>query len=65
MAQQTALNAQILRTEQAQEALKRIQQFVDDHGEVSPDDVNWSHVGTMAEVAAKLDELVKFLDGDE
>ena len=47
----------------AQTALARISQFLDDNGEVNPDDVNWATVGTMAHIAAQLAEIKNVIDG--
>ena len=45
----------------AQNAMFFIEQYLDDHGEVAPDDVNWAHVGDMGHVADKLEELLQFI----
>ena len=47
----------------ASEALERLTQYVEDHGEIGPDEVNWGHVGQMADLAGKLDDMVNWIDG--
>ena len=47
----------------ASEALERLTQYVEDHGEIAPDDVNWGHVGQMADLAGKLVDMVNWIDG--
>lgn len=60
-----ALDAQIAKTHEAAELLERLTLYVQDHGEVAPDDVNWAHVGSMGHVVAQLREIVNFIDGKD
>ena len=34
--------------------LSNLTEYADDFGGVSPDDINWAHVGTVAEMAEQL-----------
>lgn len=61
--QETALEAYIRNMAKAEEALDRINQYIEDRGEVSPDEVNWSHVGWMASIASELSQLQDQIDG--
>ena len=47
----------------AQSALNRLAQYLDDHGEVGPDDVTYAHVGSMEHLANQLSELQDMIDG--
>lgn len=49
--------------ENAKIALDRIQKFLDDNGEIAPDEVNWGHVGTMAAIASDLIHVESIIDG--
>jgi len=53
---QDAVDRYILNCGEALEALVRLTVYVEDHGEVAPDDVNWGHVCQMADLA----KLVKY-----
>jgi len=43
---------------QAQTLLAELQTYVDDHMEVSPDDVNWGTVGSAGYMVEKLIKLI-------
>jgi hypothetical protein len=38
-------------------------QYIEDHGEVAPDDINWGHVGQMTDLASTLTDQVNWIDG--
>jgi hypothetical protein len=59
----TALDAQIENTQTAADLLAEIARFVEDHGEVAPDNVTWADVGTMAHLAAALQDARDSLPG--
>ncbi|MCC6457263.1 MAG: hypothetical protein IT328_20080 [Caldilineaceae bacterium] len=46
---------------QAAELLDELALFIDDHGEVTPDQVSEIHVGNMTEVVVRLQNLKKFI----
>lgn len=58
--EEMALEAYIAHTGRADEAIKTLQLFIDDHGEVAPDDVDWGHVANMAEIADQIEALINF-----
>jgi len=60
----TALDAYIKRTAEAAELLKRVSEYLDDMGEVAPDDVTWGNVGDMNRIIEKLSEIVAMCGGD-
>jgi len=47
----------------AQASLDRLAQYLDDHGEIGPDDVTYAHVGSMEHLAYQLSELQDMVDG--
>ena len=47
----------------ASQALERLSQYIDDNGEVAPDDLDWSHVGSMEYLASQLVMLQDMIDG--
>lgn len=57
MTNDKALNAYIARVQEAAEALAQLQSYIDDHGDVTPEDVNWQHVGSMSQLAADINQL--------
>ena len=61
MARNAAIDAYLLGITEADELVKEIALFIDDHGEVEPDEVNWSHVGTMAKIVYDLKETLEFI----
>ena len=63
MALPTAVDSYVRQIGIASEALERLTQYVEDHGEIGPDDVNWGHVGQMADLANMLTDRVNWIDG--
>ncbi|SHF45741.1 hypothetical protein SAMN05444279_1533 [Ruegeria intermedia] len=59
-----ALAAFVSRKAEIDEMLARLQALRDDHFNASPDDVNWSHVGSLGHVAERLRELCAFAFGE-
>jgi hypothetical protein len=57
-----AVNRYLVHLERATEAAARISQYLDDHGEVSPDDIHWGHTGSMDHLASQLEGLVNMID---
>ena len=49
----------------AEKHLARIKQSLDDHGEVTPEDVNLGHVGSMGYLASELETLTKIINGED
>lgn len=45
----------------ADEKIKTILDYVANHCDTNPDDVNWSHVGDMDRLNNNLDEIMDFL----
>lgn len=60
-----ALDAYIVKTEEAAALLARIAGYIEDHGEIAPDAVTWPHVGNMGHVCELLREVVNFIGGEE
>ena len=55
--QEKALNAFLARKAEIDERLARLQALSDDHFELHPDEVNWSHVDHVAHYANLLKEI--------
>jgi hypothetical protein len=55
--QEKALNAFLARKAEVDERLARLQALSDDHFELHPDDVNWSHVDHVAHYANLLQQI--------
>ena len=55
--QEKALNAFLARKAEFDERLARLQALSDDHFELHPDDVNWSHVDHVAHYANLLKQI--------
>ena len=55
--QEKALNALLARKAEIDERLARLQALSDDHFELHPDEVNWSHVDHVAHYANLLEEI--------
>ncbi len=53
----TALDAYIARKAEIDTMLARLTALSDDHFNVSPDEVNWGHVGTLAHYAELLKRI--------
>lgn len=56
-----ALSAYTHNMEAAKEKAEILTQWLDDMGEVNPDDVNYSHVGTATYLNSLLDEVLKVI----
>jgi chaperonin cofactor prefoldin len=54
---QTALDAFIARKAEIDTMLERIKALSDEHFDVSPDDINWGHVGALAHYAELLKRI--------
>ena len=54
---QTALDAFIVRKSEIDTMLERLKALSDEHFSVSPDDINWGHVGTLAHYAELLKQI--------
>ena len=59
----TAIESYINEMNRAKEAISRINQYLEDNGEVDPDKVNWADTGSMAHIASTLSEIKDFIDG--
>ena len=57
-----ALDLYVSLTDQAMESLARIQEFLDDHGEIGPDDVSFGHVDFMRSIEKQLTEIRSKID---
>ena len=55
--QEKALNAFLARKAEVDERLARLQALSDDHFELHPDDVTWSHVDHVAHYANVLKQI--------
>lgn len=62
MAKIAAVDAFIARKSEIDALLARIQAASDAHIGASPDDVDWGHVGTMAQAAEMLANVAGFLN---
>ncbi|GAB4391078.1 hypothetical protein [Albidovulum sp.] len=60
-----ALGAFVSRKAEIDEMLARLQALSDDHFNVSPDDVNWGHAGSLGHIAERLRELCAFAFGED
>lgn len=58
----TALDEYIFNLDKAREAVDRISQYLDDSGEVAPDDVNWGHASSMEDLARQLADMRDKID---
>ena len=47
----------------ARQALARLSQYLDDNGEQTPEQINWSSVGSMEYIADELTYLKNMIDG--
>jgi hypothetical protein len=64
--QEKAMDAFLARKAEVDERLARLQGLSDDHFEVHPDDVNWSHVDHVAHYANLLEQItdIAFNEGE-
>jgi hypothetical protein len=58
-----SLNCYINEMRLARIAINRINQYLDDNGEVSPEDVNWGHAGSMEYITTLLTEATDMING--
>ncbi len=56
-----ALTAYIARIAEIETLVESLAEFVDDHGGVNPEAVNWANVGTVTEVRNRLVEVASFI----
>lgn len=56
-----ALQAYAHAMAQIAESLTLLTAYVEDHGGVGPDEVHWGHVGSAADIAARLAEMTNNL----
>jgi len=61
MARTEAINDYIRAIELADRAVKEIQLYIDDHGEVEPENVNWTHVSSMYRLIADLNLITDYI----
>jgi hypothetical protein len=64
--QEKAMDAFLAKKAEVDERLARLQALSDDHFEVHPDDVNWSHVDHVAHYANLLEQItdIAFNEGE-
>jgi hypothetical protein len=62
---EAALAAFVSRKAEIDEMLARLQALSDDHFNVGPDEVNWSHVGSLGHIAERLAEITAFAFGED
>lgn len=55
--QKTALEAFVAKKKQIDEMLNRLLDLSEDHFGVSPDDINWGHVGTLSDYIQSLKQI--------
>ncbi|SHF40208.1 hypothetical protein SAMN05444279_1373 [Ruegeria intermedia] len=60
-----ALGAFVSRKAEIDEMLARLQALSDDHFNVSPDEVNWGHVGSLGHIAERLRDICAFAFGED
>lgn len=60
-----ALTAFVARKTAIDALLDRLHAYSQDHFGVSPDDVNWGHVGSLAEAETLLERTADFLGLDQ
>jgi hypothetical protein len=57
-AKRTALDAFISHKLAIDDLLQRLQELSEDHFEEHPDEINWGHVGDVARIREKLQDVV-------
>lgn len=64
--QEAALNAYVGEKAEIDEMLARLQALSDDHFNCHPDEINWSHVGTLEHCASLLKRITDsaFAEGE-
>ncbi|MFC3119855.1 hypothetical protein [Jhaorihella thermophila] len=60
-----ALAAFVSRKAEIDGMLARLQALSDDHFNVGPDEVNWSHVGSLGHIAERLADITAFAFGED
>ena len=58
-----AVENYLTQLERAKQAIKRLDQYVDDFGEVGPNEVTYAHAGSMEHLANELEQLKDMVDG--
>lgn len=61
MGDEKALNQYLKKAGEAEALIEEIQEAIDAHHGVMPDEINWTHVGDMSRVASELREIRNFL----
>jgi hypothetical protein len=61
----TAVNIYIEKLEECKWALNQLSLYVENFGEIGPEDVDYAHVGNMMHLADELNSLVNFIDNTE
>ena len=59
----SAVEQYITEIQRCKEALDRINEYIEDNGEVGPDEINWGHTGSMQHIANELTQLQHMIDG--
>ncbi len=59
-----ALDAFLARIAEIRDALAAIEEAADDHFDVAPDEVDWSHVGDLTRTALALNEILAIIRGE-
>ena len=62
MTNERALTGYIARVAQANKLLDTIKTYLDNHGEVPPDDVNWTDTADMGNIVSILENIVEFIN---
>lgn len=62
--QPQAIEAFIAKKLEIDEMLARLQELSDEHFNTQPDEINWSHVGTLEHYASQLKELTDSAFGE-
>lgn len=57
-----AVNAYIEKLEKCREQLARLNEYFENNGEVSPDEITWSDTGEMARIYGELEEITNRID---
>jgi hypothetical protein len=61
MTNEKAVVAYIEKIEEARRYLNMIKMSLDDHMGIGPDDVDWSHVGSISHVLESLKDIEEFI----
>ena len=60
-----ALGEYIRLTREASELIAYMSAFIDDHGEIAPDAVDWPDVGSMSKTVDMLRDVKNFITGGD